>query len=264
MISKTDLIDAPERRSVLGDTFEIRAAGTTLKLEGYASVFDKGYEVYGGPPNGWTEFVNRGAFDRTLSEGPDLHLLINHEGLPLARTKSGTLQLSTDKTGLLVRADLDRRDPDVAGLEIKMGRGDLDEMSFAFRVKRQTWSDDETVRSLDEVSIHKGDVSIVNFGANPNTSVTLRRAVELLANGQWGDAELAELRAMSSEVDRAMAALRIARVDDALRVVEMAPIVQKPDRPKRSNTLTISDAMKMCRPDGAPEPFSVASAKEIA
>ena len=35
---------------------------------------------------GYTETIARGAFTKTLSERPDVQLLINHEGLPLART----------------------------------------------------------------------------------------------------------------------------------------------------------------------------------
>lgn len=215
MIRKDDLIDVPERRAISWNEFEIRTEGNTLKFEGYASIFDKGYDVAGGPTlGGWTETVTRSAFKRTLTDKPDVVLLLNHEGLPLARTKSGTLQLSTDSTGLLSRSDLDLRDPDVKGIAIKMERGDLSEMSFAFRVKQNTWSDDETQRALDEVSLHKGDVSIVTFGANPYTSATLRSVFTLLANGELQEEQMAELRAMSDQVDRAVARLRGTRADD--------------------------------------------------
>jgi hypothetical protein len=50
-----------------------------------------------------------------------------------------------------------------------MERGDLDEMSFAFRVTRQEWNDAYTERWINEVNLNKGDVSIVNYGANPHT-----------------------------------------------------------------------------------------------
>jgi hypothetical protein len=50
-----------------------------------------------------------------------------------------------------------------------MERGDLDEMSFAFRVTRQEWNEDYTERWINEVNLSKGDVSIVNYGANPHT-----------------------------------------------------------------------------------------------
>ena len=180
MVDRHQLRDAPERRSIAADGFELRGKGDGLALTGYASVFNNGYEVLGGPPYGWTERVDPGAFDVTLAAKPDLHLLINHEGMPLARTKSGTLQLSTDSKGLLVEASLDRRDPDVQRLETKMERGDMDEMSFAFRVKADQWSDDDTERTLTEVSLHKGDVSVVNFGANPATSAQLNSAADAL------------------------------------------------------------------------------------
>src|SRR5690606_30665037 len=98
------------------------------------------------------------------------------------------LRLSTDKKGLLVDADLDRSDPDVQRLEAKMARGDMDEMSFAFRVKRQEWNEDETDRRITEVSLHKGDVSVVNFGANPATSAALRGIVDGLRGLSADDA----------------------------------------------------------------------------
>lgn len=197
-MSKRDrLSGAPERRSVAASDFEVRQTGDSLSLTGYASVFESGYDIYGGPPHGWTEIVDRRAFDKTLSAKPDVHLLINHEGMPLARTKSGTLQLSTDSKGLKVVADLDRRDPDVQALEVKMDRGDMDQMSFAFRTIRQEWSEDESERRLTEVSIDRGDVSIVNFGANPATVSSLRGLISALSDAD--EDALAEARGMQRD-----------------------------------------------------------------
>lgn len=200
MRDKSKLIDAPERRAIAVSEFELRKNGDSLSLDGYASVFDAPYEMYGGPDaGGWTEVVDRKAFDVTLREKPDLHLLINHEGMPLARTKSGTLQLSTDSKGLRVKApDLDRRDPDVQRLEVKMERGDMDEMSFAFRTKQHVWSEDDTKRRLTELSLHKGDVSVVNFGANPATSAKMRGLLASLADYSIEDA-LAEARSLDGD-----------------------------------------------------------------
>ncbi|UNZ20619.1 HK97 family phage prohead protease [Streptomyces sp. 891-h] len=196
MVDRRDLLDVPERRAIrMSGGLELRAGGDGLKLTGYASVFESPYEVYGGPPLGWTEIVDKRAFDTTLAAKPDLHLLINHEGMPLARTKSGTLRLAADKTGLHVEAELDAEDPDVQRLRSKMSRGDMDEMSFGFRVKRQEWNDDYSERRLTEISLHKGDVSVVNFGANPATSAQMNSAsaLEVLA-GMEPDAAMAELR----------------------------------------------------------------------
>lgn len=201
------LIDSPERRAIPVDGWEIRKSGDALSLEGYATVFDAPYEMYGGPEHGgWDEVVDKRAFDVTLREKPDLHLLINHEGMPLARTKSGTLQLSADNHGLLVKApSLDRRDPDVQRLEVKMDRGDMDEMSFAFRTKAQEWTNDDTVRRLTELSLHKGDVSVVNFGANPATSASLRGLLSKLGDLSMEDA-LVEARSLTDDGDTLRAA----------------------------------------------------------
>lgn len=212
-----DITDAPEHRSIPMDRVELRDDSEELTLVGYASTYEP-YEMYGGPEAyGWIEEIDRRAFDKTLREKPDLHLLINHAGMPLARTKSGTLQLSADDHGLRVEAKLDRSDPDVQRLEAKMRRGDMDEMSFAFRVKAQEWSpapgfehldDDQTYRRITEVSLHKGDVSVVNFGANPTTHAEVKSvpdALKVLA--ECDPRELAEVRADDDLLARARAAL---------------------------------------------------------
>jgi HK97 family phage prohead protease len=80
-----------------------------------------------------------GAFAATLAKKPDVRLLINHDGLPLARTTSGTLKLREDKRGLHFEAELDATDPDVQRILPKVQRGDLSQMSFAFRTIKDAW-----------------------------------------------------------------------------------------------------------------------------
>jgi HK97 family phage prohead protease len=211
-VNFSDLLGAPERR-ILTTPLEVRAANDNqVVLDGYASVFNAPYDIWGGPSRGgFTEVVDPKAFNRTLAAAPDLHLLINHEGLPLARTKSGTLHLSVDDHGLKVRAELDPSDPDVQRLMPKMARGDMDEMSFAFRTVREAWSNEDTERRLLEVNIDKGDVSVVNFGANPATSTTLAGAIRALAsvemNPELNPDLLAEMRAESAQIEAARLAL---------------------------------------------------------
>ncbi|MDX6692301.1 MAG: uncharacterized protein QOG15_3758 [Solirubrobacteraceae bacterium] len=143
----------------------------TLRLSGYASVTGVAYQV------GWyMETIERGAFKRTLGEQPDVQLLIQHTGMPIARTTSRTLMLSEDDHGLKVEATLDPQDPDVRSLEIKMRRGDVDAMSFAFKVTADTWNKDRTKRAISAVSLHRGDVSVVSAGANPAALATVRAA----------------------------------------------------------------------------------------
>lgn len=234
-LDKLRASDAPERRAIAVSDFELRKNGDHLALDGYASVFNKPYELYGGADKGgWDEVVHRSAFDVTLREKPDLHLLINHEGMPLARTKSGTLHLSTDSTGLRVKApDLDRRDPDVQRLEVKMERGDMDEMSFAFRVKTDEFDEDKGLRTLKEVSLHKGDVSVVNFGANPATSVKMRSLADALGYLCDVDAEeaLAEMRSAGGDLRSRVEAARL----------ELARLLRE-SAPDEKRTLSLADA----------------------
>lgn len=168
-----------EMRSVEGDD-------NLVDFYGHASVTNTAYEMYGGPDKGgWNETVDSGAFKKTLSEKPDVAFLVNHGGLTLARTKAGTLQLAEDKIGLEVRAQMDRRVSVVNDIAVLMDQRNLDEMSFAFRVVKQAWldADGEEVpwwdmagidRHIREVSLQKGDVSVVNYGANPYTDAALR------------------------------------------------------------------------------------------
>jgi HK97 family phage prohead protease len=158
---------------------EVREEGAdtgTVTFSGYASVFNHDYEVYDSFGK-FTERLAPGAFTRTLTEDPDVMLLINHQGLPLARTKSGTLRLTQDKVGLRVSAQLDATDPDVQAVLPKMRRGDVDEMSFAFRVNQDEWDADYSDRTITEVNLARGDVSIVSYGANPATVAALRAAL---------------------------------------------------------------------------------------
>ena len=46
-------------------------------------------------------------------------------------------------------------------------------MSFAFRVTRQEWDKAYENRFIQELSLHQGDVSVVNYGANGATAGTV-------------------------------------------------------------------------------------------
>lgn len=153
-----------EHRS-FGEISEIREENGKLVFRGYASLTGVPY-----PVGRFEETIAPGAFKRTLGEDPDVSLLINHDGLPIARTKAGTLRLAEDERGLRVDADLDERDPDVQRVKAKMESGSLDgQMSFAFRCNDDVWSDDMSERTVRSLTLHRGDVSIVTHGASPST-----------------------------------------------------------------------------------------------
>lgn len=213
-----------EQRSADTFEFEMRAAkGDSNKLHftGYAALFDSPAQVGSGPLGPFSEMIHRQAFDRTLSAKPDLVLRTEHRNLPIARTTAGNLRLSTDSKGLLVDADLDRRDNDVAQLEVKMENRNLSQMSYVFRAVRDKWSDDYSKRELLEVNLDKGDVSIVTYGANVKTSARMGSLAEVAEalKGLDFDAALTEARSL----DNPMGALREMRANLDRLLREVAP-----------------------------------------
>lgn len=196
---------------------EVRASQTsdnTLLWDGHASVSDYSYTVYGGAPFGWAEKVQRGAYKRTLLNNADVSFLVNHEGMSLARTRSGTLTLLEDETGLRNVAELDMRQNAVNDLAIANERGDVNEQSMGFRVVADEWFDEDdapsnrnvgTKRLITEINLNKGDVSAVNYGANDAAGGgfrTLDRAfAELRAGKPLTDDQRSLLRSFAAAVD---------------------------------------------------------------
>ncbi len=124
---------ATEKRAALAPA-EVASSGEGIRVSGYAAVFNQETDIGGY----WREVIAPGAFSRAIGRD-DVVFLINHDGLPLARTRSGTLTLIEDDHGLKMETMLDPADPDVASIVPKMKRGDLDKMSFSFRATVQEW-----------------------------------------------------------------------------------------------------------------------------
>lgn len=142
-------------------------------VSGIASVTDVPYEMYDmfGP---YDEIVERGAFTDTLAAEPDVAFLVNHRGVTMARTTNGTLELSMVSDGLGSEAWLNPKRQDVTDLVLAIEDRNIDQMSFAFILEEGWWSDDFSTFKISKVDIHRGDVSAVNYGANPYTSITAR------------------------------------------------------------------------------------------
>jgi HK97 family phage prohead protease len=172
-------------------TVEMRAEEVTrngksfLLLSGMASVYERSYDMwdYYGP---YTEVVSEGAGKVSLSGSPDVVNLANHRGNALARTISGTLDLSEPGGGLLSEAYLNPKRQDAMDQYNAVEDGSMTEMSFAFRIAEGRWSPDYTEYRIDAYDIDRGDTSQVNFGANPETSVEARASRFLLQNeARW-------------------------------------------------------------------------------
>ena len=146
-------------------------------LAGYAAVYgqDSREIVEGG--RRFTERIAPGAFNDSLSAGADVKLYYNHDtSMPLARTRSKTLTLKSDRNGLSFTASI----PDTTlGNDIKtlIERGDLSgEMSFGFIVTEDSWSKDRSSRLVKRAQLL--EVSIVQDAAYPQTSSSLRSVSE--------------------------------------------------------------------------------------
>lgn len=218
--------------------FEVRARpgdSGGVVVEGHAAVFNRLSQNLGG----FVEQIAPTAFDRSLGDNPDVRALINHDPSKLlGRTRSGTLRLSKDSTGLAYEIDMPDRS-DARDMQVSMERGDISHSSFAFFVmpNGDDWTETEQgmpLRTLTAVSIHNGDVSPVTYPAYEGTdSGVAGRAFESLAEARSLDldtiraaAEAGTLRALisgedSPEVDlgatRSALAIARARLEIARR-----------------------------------------------
>jgi Escherichia/Staphylococcus phage prohead protease len=192
-----------ERRFVKGA--EVRAKGDDAKprLEGYAAVFGEDYVLYDSKYFRMTERIKPGAFSRALEEKQDVRGLFNHNAdNVLARTANGTLRLSQDKKGLPFDLDLDARTRVAQDVRCFVDRGDVTGCSFAFTVRKQTWTETEEdgfttyLREIEDVDLY--DVGPVTYPAYEGTSVGARAHHALaqeLRSAAWAEGLPEELRA---------------------------------------------------------------------
>ena len=175
---------------------EVRAEGDAdaPTIVGYAAKFDRESQDLGG----FVEVIRRGAFTRAVEED-DVRALLNHDAnYVLGRSKSGTLRMAEDSIGLRIEVDV----PDAQwarDLYRSIERGDIDQMSFAFRVVKDAWTQREgqapdVLRELLDVRLY--DVSPVTYPAYHDTEVGVRSVV---ADRDLSDSERDALRSVLGE-----------------------------------------------------------------
>ena len=148
---------------------EVRNDDGKNVVVGYGAVFNSESNDLGG----FVEYIADGAFDGRLED--DVRFLINHDGLPLARTTNNTLRLSVDERGLKYEADM----PDTTlanDLMTLLRNGTISQSSFAFTVEEDSWENVEgrNIRTINKVS-RLYDVSSVTYPAyNEAGSFALR------------------------------------------------------------------------------------------
>jgi HK97 family phage prohead protease len=166
--------NAIERRAFIMDVckVETRTEGEPPRIVGHAAVFDQLSENLGG----FRELIKPGAFTAAINED-DVRALFNHNpDFILGRSKSGTLSMKEDALGLAI--EITPPDTQIArDLLVSMERGDINQMSFGFRVKAggQDWGEDadgNVIRTLTDLKLF--DVSPVTFAAYPQTDAAVR------------------------------------------------------------------------------------------
>ena len=170
----------PEFRNISVEGLEVRdgAPGTdSIVLTGTPIVYNEPYAV--------RDYI--GEFNETMKPGVvsdildtcDCRFLINHTGMPLARTLSGTLTLTDTPTGLTYVANLSARQQLANDLAEAVQRRDISQMSCGFIVSRDEWLDAETrdVYAFEQLL----DISAVTYPASPTTSIDVaQRAMQEL------------------------------------------------------------------------------------
>ena len=172
-----------------GFTAEFRAAGSDEEntghiVEGLAAVYEQETRIadmFGE----FVEVIRSGAFDET--DFSDVRMLVNHDfnGIALARSrrnnksdKPNTMQLTVDKKGVNIKADLDTENNEQArALYSAISRGDMDGMSFCFFVSEdnQRWSKRDGIDFREILKVDKViEVSAVNFPAYGGTNINSR------------------------------------------------------------------------------------------
>ena len=150
---------------------EIRAAGDSVTLSGYAAVF----RSYSQNLGGFVEIIEPDAFNSVLQD--DTLALYNHDsGYVLGSRENGTLQLNADNVGLRYDISLNLADPQHVSLAEKVKRGDVRGSSFAFMMppdgSGESWgltAEGFPLRSLTKVA-WLGDVGPVSRPAYKATS----------------------------------------------------------------------------------------------
>lgn len=141
-------------------------------IKGIPIVFEKPTDICGL----FEETISRDAIDLSLFNNVDLFYNHNLNTKPIARAKNGKLTFEIKEDGVHMTAYVNRERSDVNDLYLAIKDGDIEGMSFMFRVSDEEWSDLETnypKRRITKIESIR-EVSIVNEPAYKETSVSTR------------------------------------------------------------------------------------------
>ena len=162
------------RELLTTDPLEIREEDDGKRtLSGYAVKWEMKSQ-----PMGWfrrfKEQFKRGAFADSLTKDDQRYLWSHDISKVLGRTKNGTLRLYEDNIGLRFELDLPNTTLGNDTYE-SIKRGDVDGVSFGFRMKKEEWDEsdpDNVLRTISQADLL--EISAVAFPAYPDSEVQAR------------------------------------------------------------------------------------------
>lgn len=141
-------------------------------ITGVPIVFEQATDI-----GGWfSETIARGAISEDVLR--DVALFYNHDlnTKPLARTRTGKLNLTIENDGVHMDAEVNLERSDSKDLYLAIQDGDIDGMSFMFRIESEEWTDLDTdypKRRITKIG-YVQEVSAVNYPAYEGTSINAR------------------------------------------------------------------------------------------
>lgn len=139
-------------------------------VEGYATTFNKPYELYEYDGIKYYEMIDRHALDG--ADMSDIIFQYDHSGKVMARNSNKTLIVEANDNGLFICADLGMSS---AGKELfeEIQGGLITRMSWAFTVAEDEYNRETRTRVIKRVK-KVYDVSAVSIPANDDTEISAR------------------------------------------------------------------------------------------
>jgi hypothetical protein len=143
-------------------------------VEGFATTFNKPYELYEYGGAKYFETIDRNALME--ADFSDVIMQYDHSGRVRARTSNGTLGLEPNEQGLFVYADLSKSNAAKEMYE-DIASGLITKMSWAFTVKEDSYDKETRTRTI--LAVKKiYDVSGVSIPANGDTEISARSYID--------------------------------------------------------------------------------------
>lgn len=139
------------------------------------------YDVWSEDLGGFRERIRPGAATKTIAEA-DIRVLFNHDpNIVLGRNRSGTATFVEDRKGVRVEVTPPETQTVQDLVLAPMRRGDVNQMSFAFRAIRDEWHEPKKPGQLAERDLFEFrmyDGSVVTFPGYTQTEAAVRGLLE--------------------------------------------------------------------------------------